>query len=144
MTNGSGLCVTTSRLNYNNPPLKTYQMHDVLEDWLGCRQTLFLEPLKGEPTGHVDLIAKFTQPDTVILGSYRCSDDPEDVARLDRNASRLAEVRLGDGSPLPIVRIPMPPSTDNYIPTYTSALLVNGSLIMPVFEGYPELETLAV
>ena len=144
MSNGSGLCVTTTRLNYNNPPLKTYEMHDVLSEWVGCRQTVFLEPLKGERTGHVDLIAKFTQVDTVLLGSYRVSDDADNAARLDRNAQRLSEVRLSDGRPLRILRVPMPPNDSNYFPTYTNSLLVNGTLIMPSFGEHPELEVRAV
>ncbi len=144
MSNGSGLCVTTTRLNYNNPPLKSYEMHAVLNMWAGCDQTVFLEPLKGERTGHVDLIAKFTQADTVVLGSYLISDDEDKAARLERNAERLSDVRLADGRALRVLRIPMPPNGENYFPTYTNSLLVNETLVMPTFKGFPELEARAV
>ena len=84
MSNGSGLCVTTSRLVYNNPPHRTYELEDVLGQWLGCIQTVFLEPLKGERTGHVDLFAKFMSADTIVVGRYDSDLDPENAARLNR------------------------------------------------------------
>ena len=64
--------------------------------WLGCDQTHFLETLEGERTGHIDLFAKFTQPDTVVLGRYDAATDPENAARMERNAARLARIRLAD------------------------------------------------
>lgn len=144
MVNGAGLCVTTTRLAYNNPPKRSFEIHDLLRDWLGCEQTHFLEPLDRERTGHVDLFAKFTQADTLVLGQYDEISDPENAARMDRNAERLAKVRLQDGRPLKILRMPMPPTQPNLFRTYTNALTVNNTLIMPSYSEFSELERTAL
>ena len=57
----------------------------------------FLEPLKGERTGHVDLFAKFMSADTIIVGRYD-SDLDRNAARLNRNVERLSAIRLGDAA----------------------------------------------
>ncbi len=143
MTNGAGLCITTTRLAYNNPPKRSFEVHDMLRRWLGCEQTHFLEPLDNERTGHVDLFAKFTQPDIVVLGAYEADSDLENAIRMDRNAQRLARIRLSDGRPLKVIRIPMPPSDSPVFRTYTNALTINNTLVMPIYTDYPELNTAA-
>ena len=143
MNNGAGLCVTTTRLIYNNPPLKSFEMADQLKAWLGCDRTIFLEPLKGERTGHVDLIAKFVSPDSIILGRYDPADDPENAARLERNAERLSNIRLADGRPLKISRILLPSARDKVFRSYTNALQIGQDLLMPIYPDWPELNEAA-
>ncbi len=140
MTNGAGLCVTTTRLTYNNPPLFSFELDAVLQTWLGCERTVYLEPLDDERTGHVDLFAKFTQPDVILVGQYPVDDTSENSARLERNAEKLASLALRDGRPLRVVRIPMPPGGDKVHPSYTNALLTNGSAIVPIYPAFPELD----
>ena len=144
IVNGSGLCVTTTRLAYNNPPKRTFEVHEMLNQWAGCEQTIFLEPILGERTGHVDLFARFTQADTMVLGEYDTETDELNAARMDRNADRLSRVRLADGRSLKIHRIPMPPTASQVYPTYTNALTINNALIMPTYAQYPALEAIAL
>ena len=87
----------------------------------------------------IDLFAKFTQPDTVVLGRYDAATDPKNAARMERNAARLARIRLTDGRRLTVFRIPMPPSSAPIFPTYTNALTINDAFVMPIYEGFPDM-----
>ena len=84
LSNGEGLCLSTVQLLVDNdfPELRLRQM---LRTYYGCDQTIFLEPLVGEETGHVDMFATFTAPDTVVLGEYSEDEDEENKQVLDRN-----------------------------------------------------------
>ena len=144
MSNGAGLCVTTTAMPYHNPPLLSFELHaEHLVPWLGCERPIFLEPIKGERTGHVDLFSKLLSADTAVVGRFDPERDPENAARMDRNAARLEAVRLADGRPLRVFRIPMP-SAKPLFPTYTNASFVNGSLLVPVYESTAEHEAEAL
>jgi agmatine/peptidylarginine deiminase len=144
MGNGGGLCVTTSRLTYNNPPHFSFELADMTEEWLGCLRTVFLEPLDDERTGHVDLLAKFLSPDLVVVSEYNTVTDPENCGIMNENAERLAALKLADGRPVQVVRIPAPPVTGPIYRTYTNALLTDKALFVPVYDGYEELNEYAL
>ena len=144
MTNGAGLCVTTSRLAYNNPPLFEFEVADVLHDWLGCLRTEFLEPLDDERTGHVDLLTKFVSADQVVVSQYDPLTDPENARITDEAAEHLANLRLADGRPVQVTRIPMASSADKIFRTYTNALQTDKAIFVPVYDGHDELNSQAL
>jgi agmatine/peptidylarginine deiminase len=129
------LCLTTdavlatNRVRFDEPTIR---------EWLaaayGGKQTLFLEPLAGEPTGHVDMFATFVAAGTVVLGAFDPTVDPENAVILDRNADRLSEMYV-DGRRLRVVRVPMPPHDDGIWRTYTNVVYANGTLLVPIYNG---------
>jgi agmatine/peptidylarginine deiminase len=141
LSNGRGLCIATRRLLYDNAS-RGYDAEDIarlLERFYGAEKVVFLEELKDEPTGHVDMFATFAAPDTVVVGRCAPGSDPENAAILDRNAERLASLRPPFG-PLKVARIPMPPkvpSTEGWKlwPSYTNVVYANNVLLLPVFPG---------
>ncbi|MCO6458148.1 MAG: agmatine deiminase family protein [Pirellulaceae bacterium] len=135
LSNGQGLCVATRKLVDDNLLL----MNELLiEQWLarifGATTTVFLEPLAGEATGHVDMFAAFAAPDVVVVGAYDPLVDAENAAVLDRNAERLAQVEVR-GKPLRVVRVPMPARDDSLWRTYTNVVFANGVLLVPAYPG---------
>lgn len=136
LSNGGGVCLTTYQLVDEN----FQRNHDeasiaaLFNDYFGFHETVFLEPLVNEPTGHVDMFATFTAPDTVVVGSYDPQLDPINAEVLNRNAARLSRVRTRHGS-LRVVRVPMPPNDDGVWRTYTNAIYANGVMLMPIFPG---------
>ncbi|MBR59409.1 MAG: hypothetical protein CMH54_15520 [Myxococcales bacterium] len=144
MTNGAGLCVTTSRLAYNNPPLFEFEVADLLGEWLGCLRTEFLEPLDDERTGHVDLLAKFVAADHVVVSQYDPETDPENARITDDAAAHLGSLQLTDGRPMRVTRIPMPSSVDKVFRTYTNALQTDTAIFVPVYDGYDKLNAEAL
>jgi agmatine/peptidylarginine deiminase len=135
LSNGQGLALTTiTALDQNvHLGLDMHLMEDVLRRACGITQTVFLEPLQGEPSGHVRMFAVFTSSDTVVVGKYLPHIDKENAAILDRNAKLLQEVEVEPGKPLTVKRILMPPRLPGIWPSYTSVLFLDGRLIMPSF-----------
>jgi len=136
LTNGRGLCLTTTAAIFRNsdqPDAET-RVLNVFRDCFGSTQTVFLEPLMGEPTGHVDMFACFTAPGVVVVGSYSPASDPLNAAVLDRNADRLSGLPTSAG-PLRVVRVPMPPHQDSNWRTYTNIVFANSVVLVPTYRG---------
>ena len=144
MTNGAGLCVSTSWLLEENQHLDSQSLAELQRRYFGCQQTIILDRMYGEGTGHVDMYAKFTASDTVLVGSYDRDYDPTNATILDRAAARLGAVRLADGRPLRVVRIPMPSHGPEVYRSYTNSLLVNGTVVMPTYASDRHLEAAAI
>jgi agmatine/peptidylarginine deiminase len=137
LSNGEGLCLVSTRLLERNVQAGYAESHvtGTIRRLFGATQVVYLEPLHGEPTGHVDWFATFTAADTIVLGDYR-GTDPVNAPLLDRHAERLAGVTTAKG-PLKVVRIPMPPRGKQYFGgTYTNVVFANGVLLVP---SYPEV-----
>jgi agmatine/peptidylarginine deiminase len=134
ITNGRGLLVSTAKLLQDNEwmGLPDDLLARLLITTFSAQDWVFLEPLLGESTGHVDMFLTFPTPTTVVLGSYDPEDDPENAERLDRNARRLEGLTAADTS-LRVVRIPMPPHEDGWWRSYTNVIFANGVLLVPSY-----------
>ena len=134
LSNGNGLFLTTSALLGKNEPGGTGEdsVREQLASHLGCEHLVVLDPLVGEPTGHVDMFATFTDSQTVVLAACDPEADPANAAILDGNAARLVAVPPPYG-PLRVVRIPMPPHIDGVWRTYNNVIFANGALLMPTY-----------
>ena len=136
ISNGAGLCLTTMKLLEQNADrgYGELELRTVLQQYYGASTTVFLEPLVGEPTGHVDMFATFTAVDTVVLAEISPLEDAENAEVLNRNAARLEGLPTPRG-PLKVVRMPMPASNGNTWRTYTNVLFLNGLLLVPSYAG---------
>lgn len=144
MTNGEGLCVVTEWLLQENPNLSRTQVETIKRDYFGCQRLVVLERMDGEGTGHVDMFAKFLDEDTVMVGSYDPIEEPQNAGILDRNADRLREIRLADGSNLEVVRVPMPRADYPVFRSYTNSLIVNDTVVVPIYEADRRFESRAL
>ena len=93
--NGAGLLLVTeewllSGVQVRNPGLTREGYDEAFREWLGARKTIWLgEGCAGDDThGHIDDIARFVAPDTVVLA---VEEDPADEnhARSMDNVRRL-------------------------------------------------------
>lgn len=140
LSNGAGLCLTTESV-FDQNLARGYtreELTNLLKQSYAADQFVFLEPLDGEPTGHVDMFATFTAVDTVVVGSYTHAQDAVNSEILDRNAERLSHIRTVRG-PLRVVRIPMPERDDDVWRTYTNVMYANGTLVVPTYPGLDPL-----
>ena len=139
LSNGQGLCITTTAMVDDNfaRGFDESGISEVLREYLGVRQVVFLEPLNNESTGHVDMFATFTNHNTVVVGAYAPTMDPVNAAILDRNAATLARVKTAGGR-LHVVRIPMPPNDDKQWRTYTNVVYANGVALVPTYARIDE------
>lgn len=139
--NGAGVVMTTEQclLNPNrNPHLDRAQIETYLNDYLGTQQVLWLgEGIVGDDTdGHIDDIARFVAPDTIVCA---LEADPADAnyELLRANYERLQHATDAHGRRFGIVTLPMPGvvgGRDDRLPaSYANFYIANGVVLAPVF-----------
>ncbi|MGE0103754.1 MAG: agmatine/peptidylarginine deiminase [Blastocatellales bacterium] len=139
--NGSGTLITTEAclLNPNrNPHLNREQIEGYLGDYLGVTNILWLgDGIVGDDTdGHIDDLTRFVSEDTVVTA---IEDDPEDenYELLLENYRRLQTMKIEDGRPLKIVKLPMPGAVwfeGQRLPvSYANFYIANRAVLVPTY-----------
>ena len=97
--------------------------------------------------GHVDEVARFVNPTTVVCA---VEDDPADpnYAPLQDNLRRLHAMRDQDGRPLHIIRLPMPAAVEHdgqRLPaSYANFYVANAVVLVPTFGQAADQQALAI
>src|SRR5262245_45329245 len=140
--NGAGTCLTTEQclLNKNrNPNMSRGEIEQFLKDALGVNHIIWLaEGIVGDDTdGHIDDIARFIDPMTVICVLETNRRD-ENYAPLQENYARLKGARDQDGHPLSVITLPCPAPLDyagSRLPaSYANFYIANEVVLVPVFD----------
>jgi agmatine deiminase len=142
--NGRGTVMTTEQclLNPNrNPGLTRGQIESKLHDTLGTRHVIWLPGgIRGDDTdGHIDDVARFVSPGTVVAVSAEKNHPDHDVTQKNLRALRAAADQ--DGRPLRVVELPVPepvyydyPEGRGPVPaSYANFLAANGHVFVPTF-----------
>jgi agmatine/peptidylarginine deiminase len=135
--NGADLCLVSNAILKRNLYRGFDEVHitNTIRRVTGARKVIYLEPLHGEPTGHLDMMMTFTSADTILLGDYR-SNDPRNAQLLDEHAKLLSAEMTSSGAPLNVVRIPMPtPTESGFAGTYTNVVFANGIVLIPTWSN---------
>ena len=141
-SNGCGTILTTEQclLNPNrNPHLCCNDMQRYLAEYLGAKKVLWLgEGIEGDDTdGHIDELARFIGPKTVVAA---LEDNQDDVnyRPLRENFERLQRFTDQDGQPLDVIALPMPRPIHHdgqRLPaSYCNFYMANGVAIVPQFD----------
>jgi agmatine deiminase len=139
--NGRGTLLTTESclLNPNrNPDLSRAQIETNLREALGVTQVLWLgDGIDGDDTdGHVDDITRFVSPNTVVTVVEEDKDDPN-YEPLELNFQRLRTMRLTNGSPLRVSKLPMPSRItregERLPASYANFYVGNTVVLMPAY-----------
>ena len=152
--NGKGTLMTTeecllSPVQARNPKLSREDMEGVFADYLGIRKVLWLQNgIAGDDThGHVDDLARFVNPTTVVLAQESNADDANYQA-LRRNLQMLKSMTDQDGKPLEIVPLPMPRPLwfqGQRLPSsYANFYIGNSAVLVPTFNDPHDREALSV
>jgi len=139
--NGSGTILRTKSclLNSNrNPDLNQDQIEWFLKEFYGAEQILWLgDGIVGDDTdGHIDDIARFVKPDTIITV---VEEDPQDenYEVLRENLKMLKSFKLLNGKSINIIELPMPKPIiweDQRLPaSYANFYIGNGAVYVPTF-----------
>ena len=138
--NGNGLLLTTKTclLNPNrNPGLTQEQIEEVLKGVLGVEQIMWLGgELVGDDTdGHIDNLARFVNPDTVVMPVEENSAD-ENSASLKANFELFS--RQADEYGLKVKALPMPAPyflDGHRMPAnYANFYIGNSVVLVPAFD----------
>jgi agmatine deiminase len=150
--NGRGTLLTTEAclLNPNrNPQLNKSQIEQYLKDYLGVTNVLWLgDGIVGDDTdGHIDDIARFVNPTTVVTV---VEEDPADAnyELLQDNLKRLKNLRDQDGNKLKIVELPMPGIVEydgQRLPaSYANFYIANGIVLVPTYRHANDEKAVAI
>lgn len=142
-TDGAGTILVTeecllSRIQERNPGLDRTGYERAFAEYLGVTRTIWLgEGCVGDDThGHVDDIARFTSPGTIILAYEEDSAD-ENHARSRDNLHRLELAASRSPGGLRIVKLPYPRAVimdGKRLPaSYANFYIANGVVIVPTF-----------
>ncbi|MDM7933967.1 MAG: agmatine deiminase family protein [Methanothrix sp.] len=139
--NGRGTVLTTEQclLNSNrNPHLDRDDLEVYLKEYLGARKVIWLKRgIEGDDTdGHVDDIARFVGPRTVVC-AYEEDREDGNYEALAENFEILCRETDQDGSSLEVVRLPMPGRLEyagRRLPaSYANFYIGNDVVLVPTF-----------
>ncbi len=139
--NGRGTLMTTEQclLHPNrNPQLGKEVLEKYLSDYLGVSHFIWLkEGIEGDDTdGHIDDIARFVNP-TTVLCAYQDDQSDADHRPLKENYELLQASTDQDGNPLTVIKLPVPGwvgDAEGRLPaSYANFYIGNGKVVVPVF-----------
>ena len=139
--NGKGTLMTTEQclLNKNrNPNLSREEIEKYLSDYLGVRHFIWLkEGIEGDDTdGHIDDIARFVNP-TTVLCAYEEDESHPDHKVLKENFEILQNSKDQDGNPLTVIKLPTPGKISAHaepLPaSYANFYIGNTKVLVPTF-----------
>lgn len=142
-TNGAGVLLTTeecllSKVQERNPGVSKERLEQAFHEFLGIDQVVWLNRgCAGDDThGHVDDIARFVDPNTILLAVEPNPAD-ENHLPLAENLERLHAARNLDGKPFQIRTLPMPAPVvfaGQRLPaSYANFYICNDLVLVPTF-----------
>ena len=151
-SNGKGTIMTTESVALNrNPEFTKNQIENEYKRVLGAKKVIWLKQGLAEDDlitkGHINEIARFASPDTILLAQilpedrYTNSTSQNSYLRLEENYEILLNATDQDGKPFRIIRIPMPPTLygevddTGKIPvrSYLNYAVTNGAVLMQTY-----------
>jgi agmatine deiminase len=152
--NGKGTLMTTeecllSPVQARNPKLSREDMEGVFAEYLGISKVLWLQNgIAGDDThGHVDDLARFVNPTTVVI-AQEMNDEDANYQPLRRNLNLLKSMTDQDGKPLEIVQLPMPCALwfrGQRLPaSYANFYIGNSAVLVPTFNDPHDREALSI
>ncbi|MGB2590127.1 MAG: agmatine deiminase family protein [Candidatus Acidiferrum sp.] len=141
--NGRGTLLTTeecllSHTQERNPGFTRETYAEVFKNYLGATHVLWLKNgIAGDDThGHVDDLARFVDPTTVVTVVEEDSNDAN-FASLQENLAILKSARDQDGRPLRVETLPMPAPVyfdGQRLPaSYANFYIANKIVLVPTF-----------
>jgi agmatine deiminase len=152
--NGRGCLLTTeecllSPVQERNPGLTAADYEQLVAAYLGVRKVLWLgRGLAGDDThGHVDDLARFVGPRTVVVVVEEQRDDPN-YQPLQDNWRRLREMTDQDGRRLEVVPLPMPAPLffdGRRLPaSYANFYIASRTVLVPTFNDPADRRALGI
>jgi agmatine deiminase len=141
--NGRGSLLTTeecllSKTQERNPGFARDDYNEVFRNYLGVTQVLWLRNgIAGDDThGHVDDLARFVDPTTIVAIEEKNKSDVN-YAALQENLDLLRSMKDPDGKPFRIETLPMPAPIEfdgfRLPASYANFYIANNIVIVPTF-----------
>lgn len=140
MVDGFGTAFSSRLVVEENPRLTEPRIDSILLRYCGVTRFVKMTDLLYDGIHHIDMHMKLLDEETLLVGRYPVNTS--DYATIETTVDSLRALLDCYGRPYRILRVPMPPNLlGGYPPnssyfTYTNALIVNRSLLVPVY-GFP-------
>jgi len=153
--NGRGTILTTEEclldpaVQVRNPGFGPEDYRKVFESALGAPNVVWLgKGIAGDDThGHVDDLARFVGPRTIVIARERDPRDPN-YGPLEENRERLRSARLEDGSRPEVAELPMPRPVvfdGRRLPaSYANFYVCNAATLVPTFDDPSDRKALGI
>lgn len=142
--NGRGTIITTeeclldSELQIRNPGFNKKDYEEVFSKYLSIKNVVWLNKgIAGDDThGHVDDIARFVNPNTIVISMENHPNDLNYIPLME-NREILEDARTEDGKNMNIVELPMPSPVifkGQRLPaSYANFYISNYAVLVPTF-----------
>ncbi|MCI0685034.1 MAG: agmatine deiminase family protein [Gemmataceae bacterium] len=141
--NGSGCLLTTeecllSGVQERNPGMSRAEYEQAFARYLGVRKVLWLgNGVAGDDThGHIDDLARFVGPHTVVV-AVEANEDDANYRPLQENLERLRGMTDERGRALEVIELPMPAPVvfrGQRLPaSYANFYIANDKVLVPTF-----------
>ncbi len=145
-SNGEGVLLTTSMclLEANrNPQLNKNQIESFLKQTFGLQKIFWLDfgYLEGDDTdGHIDMLARFTSPDTIAYIACDENDEHyEELKKMERQINSFGYKTI----PLPWVSAKYY-DNERLPASYANFVIINGAVIVPTYQDSNDDEALKI
>lgn len=133
---------------YGTAPLTESEIDQFMNEFMGISRYIKMETLPFDVIHHIDMHMRLLDEETILVGQY--PDGVADGPQIEANIQYLQDNFLSVfGTPYEFVRIQMPPDNGAYpdtwwadYRTYTNSVLVNKTILVPVYEE--EFDTTAL
>lgn len=150
--NGLGTCLTTEPclLNNNrNGGLSRETMEKILKNHLGVKNIIWLQgEIEGDDTdGHIDNLARFVNPTTVVC-AWEEDSTAKNYTALNDNYEFLQSALDQDGNLLNVIRLPMPGEVRQGLTrlpaSYANFYIGNRVVLLPIFNVPNDRKALSI
>lgn len=153
MSDGMGTAFSSKLVLEENGPGNTFgvapktsaEIDSVMKKFMGINRYVKMDVLPYDGIHHIDMHMKLLDEETLLVGEYPAgvADGPQIEANLQYVLSNYTSPF---GTPYKVVRVPMPPGSNGNYPdatpwwnageyrTYSNAVFVNKTLLVPVYE----------
>lgn len=140
-SDGCGTIMTSARVwRHRDPAFSRERVERRLHRDLGASRVLWLEhgELLGDDTdGHVDQLARFADPETIVFQGCQYYGDPH-YPFLQAMARQLGQFRTASGQRYRLLELPLPRPVGRSawrLPAgYASFVVLNGAVAVPTYE----------
>lgn len=148
MSDGFGTAFSSELVVNENPNHTVPEIDTIMNRFMGINRYIKMPVLPYDGIHHIDMHMKLLDEETLLIGQYPVgvSDGPQIEANLQYVLSNFNSVY---GTPYKVIRIVQPPDIGGSYPsqggdylTYTNAVFVNKTVILPLY--YQQYDTTAL
>ncbi|MCA9910348.1 MAG: agmatine deiminase family protein, partial [Anaerolineae bacterium] len=145
-SDGQGTLLISDEISARYPHLPATEIETRLREAFQFDKLIVLPRLLGEETGHVDLVCKLVDAQTVLVNRPNGTRNDD---RLVEAVRRLRQETNAQGQPYQVVELPFPARYYNWgmfavWRSYTNSLTVNGRVLVPVFGIADDVQALRI